>query len=269
MLAGGLNKQRGISLVELMVGAVVGLFVVIAASSVYINALSSGNDSGHLIRVNQTVRSMMDVMVFDLYRAGYSASAAAGVTGNSFAQRNVTTDTDIHISSDRTCILYTYDYDKDGVVDANEFFGFRYNSTSQTAEVIDSTSPPTNTASTTNCSALNWKAMNYDSDVVVTGLTFSTEGSRCIAFNPSDSSQSTNWQLTGDNYYAACDTQAVSGNTVPLGAATPSGVTVPAAQTARAEVRQIIITLTARHAKDSTLTRTISETVRVKNDRVS
>ena len=78
MLNERISNHRGFSLVELMVGVAVGLFVVLAASAIYLNATATGRDSAHVNRLNQDMRAIMDVMVADVRRAGFWSQAAAG-----------------------------------------------------------------------------------------------------------------------------------------------------------------------------------------------
>lgn len=276
-----ISRQRGISLVELMVGIVVGLFVVVAATSVYINTFSSSADSMRLTKLNQDLRSIMDVITYDLHRAGFSAG------GNDLFMSRVAPATDIQISSDGSCILYTYDLNRDGIVSPDELFGFRYNSTNQRVETLASsvTFPTATTASVSDCSALTWLQLNYESDVAVSALTFSTERSQCLfikpasfnANNPSNSPTITfaKWELVNANSVAACDTNPSSGTAVvPLaGTGKFSFLTSPATVdttqlTNFAEVRRVKVTLTANHVRDTVLARTLIEDIRVRNDRV-
>lgn len=279
-------RQAGLSLVELMVGVAVGFFVVLAAGTVYLNTFASSAVSTRLVKLNQDMRSIMDVMIFDIHRAGAWGGARPGVGGNPFTRRAGDglsgTPADIYVSSDRRCILYTYDLNlldpdpSNPGPEANEFFGFRYNDTAQQIEVLDPDGVlPTDTSAITDCSAYSWNPVNVPSEVVVTGLAFSTEGSQCLAFNPTtftvnNANSFVRWQLTGANSLAACDTTGGSGGTtVPAATSyTPSPVTIPGTHTSRSEVRQVVVTLTASHARDATLTRTLTETIRVRNDRV-
>lgn len=279
-----ISRQRGVSLVELMVGIVVGLFVVLVAGTVYLNTFYSSADSTRLIRLNQDLRAIMDVLTFDLHRAGFSGKAAAGISDNPFAYRSGTVPagklpTDIHISPDQTCILYSFDLDLDGAVGSNEYFGFRYNSAAKQVEVLNQSgaSPVSDTSQVADCAAYSWQPLNLPSEVEVTAMTFSTEGSRCLTFDPtlfSPGSPTTfvQWQLTGNNTVAACDMTGAAGSMTPLAGAghfSPAGATVTSAMTAWSEVREVVVTITARHARDTTLTRTQIETIRVHNDRVS
>ena len=128
-----ISRQRGFSLVELMVGIVVGLFVVLVASAVYLNVITSSADSTRLAKLNQDMRSIMDIMTHDLHRAGYSAG------GNDIFMQRVAPATDIQISSDGSCILYTFDLNRDGIVSSgDELFGFRYSSTNKRVETLAS-----------------------------------------------------------------------------------------------------------------------------------
>lgn len=273
----GLKKstQCGFSLVELMVGVVVGFFVVLASSSVYVATVTSSADTTRMTRLNQDIRTILDIMVQDIHRAGYWKSATQGVSNNLFTSRTIGAGTDLFISADNTCILYSYDLNQDGAVatDGSEFFGFRYNAASQQVEVLNASTTP-DTSAVSDCGALSWLPLNRASEVIVNSLTFSTENSRCVAFDPvnfsaSTASTFTQWQLSGTNSVAACDTTTSSGTTSPVGTTSPSGVTIAAAQTGRSEVRLITIRLTATNAQDSSFTRTQTETIRVRNDRVS
>lgn len=268
-----LRRQRGLSLVELMVGTAISLVLVAAALAVYARSIQGGAVSGNLVQLNQSMRSIMNVIDYDLHRAGYSANAAAGSTTNAFNQRT-TTGTDVHISAGNDCILYSFDLSGDGAyTSANELFGFRFNSTTKQVEVLDQAgaNPASWTSQVTNCAAFSRLPMNLPGAVVVNGLSFSTEGSQCLAFapetfTPSDAATFNRWRLQGMNYLAACDIDAVT--RAPLGTHNAgSGFSVNAAFTARAEIRQIVVRLDATHARDSALRRTLTRTIRIRNDR--
>lgn len=74
-----LKKQRGLSIVELMVGIALGLLVVAGAMLMVTNAIS---DNRHMLletRLNQDLRAATDLIARDLRRAGYWANASSGV----------------------------------------------------------------------------------------------------------------------------------------------------------------------------------------------
>jgi prepilin-type N-terminal cleavage/methylation domain-containing protein len=76
----GQRRQRGLSLVELMVGIAVGLFVVAAASLLLSSQL---NDNRRLLlelQVQQDLRATADIITREIRRAGHWAVAETAVT---------------------------------------------------------------------------------------------------------------------------------------------------------------------------------------------
>jgi type IV pilus assembly protein PilW len=75
-----LKTQRGITLIELMVGMVLGLLVTGIAIQMYISTLGITKQTTETIRLNQELRAVADLIVTDLRRAGYWSGASAGTT---------------------------------------------------------------------------------------------------------------------------------------------------------------------------------------------
>lgn len=255
----------GFSLIELMVGMTVGLFVILASTTVYINSLRGSNDSMRANRLNQDLRAAMDILVADVRRAGHWGSAASG-TANPFTSRTGNA-TDLFLSVG--CILYSYDATflpggAIGIADAGvDFFGFRLNDRALqmlSDAALDNTS--------TDCGNASWSNLTDPAEMRINALSFDTVGSQCIAFDtetfnpvgfvapsfPGSNAEAAWWAVTAGSA-AACDE-------------VPGGVAVPATANARLEIRQINITLTGQHAQDATLTRTLTESVVVRNNRV-
>ena len=121
------SPARGLSIVELMVGVVVGLFVVAGAL-----AMSAGNmdKSRRLladVRFNQDLRVAVDLITRDLRRAGYWGDAITGTQAigatsataqNPYAGASVSADGDLQYRFSR-------DAAENNALDANEQFGFR------------------------------------------------------------------------------------------------------------------------------------------------
>lgn len=78
---GARSSQRGLSLVELMVGITVGLFVVAAAATLVANQLSDNRRLLLETQVQQDLRSTMDIITRQMRRAGSgpAASVLAGI----------------------------------------------------------------------------------------------------------------------------------------------------------------------------------------------
>jgi len=106
-------QQKGLTLIEMMIAMVLGLFVTAVIISVFSTNVRTNVENMKMIRLNQELRGAMTFMVDELKRSGYSASS---------------TNSNFMASFDRvsnSCILYSYDADSDGVRDATEHFGFR------------------------------------------------------------------------------------------------------------------------------------------------
>jgi prepilin peptidase dependent protein B len=73
------GSQRGLSLVELMVGVAVGLFVVAGATLVVSNQLGDNRRLMLETQIQQDLRAAADVIARDLRRSGYWGSAETSV----------------------------------------------------------------------------------------------------------------------------------------------------------------------------------------------
>ena len=77
------RSNAGFSLVELMIGIVIGLFLLIGLSSVYISSVRGGRTTTQANELNQEMRALMDIMVNDIRRAGHWEAAVARVLSQS------------------------------------------------------------------------------------------------------------------------------------------------------------------------------------------
>lgn len=121
-------RIRGVSLVELMVGLVIGLLLILAATATYLTTGQTGRTALNTARLNTELGLTMGIMVDDIRRAGFSGSLANNrrTADQGFVNAFTAAGTDIAVSNDGTCLEYTYDANGDGVVDDNnERFGFR------------------------------------------------------------------------------------------------------------------------------------------------
>lgn len=123
-----LAVQRGLSLIEMLVGMAIGLFIVAIAITLL---------SGHVheqralmldSRLMQDLRATADLVTRDLRRAGYWGDAAAGVwrSGASTVVANpYTTMSPSAAASDAVSFRFSRDASENNQVDTNEQFGFR------------------------------------------------------------------------------------------------------------------------------------------------
>lgn len=70
-----MNKQKGFTLIELMIAIVLGLLVTSAAINIYTKNMVSQTENLQLMSLNQDMRSMMDLMVRDIRRSGFATSS--------------------------------------------------------------------------------------------------------------------------------------------------------------------------------------------------
>lgn len=124
----GRARQRGLSLVELLIGIAIGFFVL-AATIVLV--VGFGGENRRLLleaRLNQDMRAAMDIVTREVRRAGYWENAKDGAwflgqvgTPVPYEDTNYATIT-VPSSSE---ITYNYSKDTDNTTSANEQFGFR------------------------------------------------------------------------------------------------------------------------------------------------
>lgn len=197
--------QKGFSLIELLIGIVVGLIAVAAIVSAFTNIVLSNADYLKMIRLNQELNSLITLMTRDLKRAGYSGAATGVTSANPFmTTANLTFGDAVDANTFRQ-ITFGYDTDDDGVVDTApaERFGYRYDSANLSVDGLKNTA---------------WTTLSDEEAIEITGLTF------------------------------------VENNLSLTDASTE-------------EIRYIIITLSGRLAYDHSVSRTLTEQVRVRNDR--
>lgn len=133
------NISRGLTLVELLVGIVVGLVVLSAAGGAMMSYMSSYKQSSELVNLNQNMRALMDLMVRDIRRAGYVTSDTDdpdALKENPFFKENCDLRICDAVGNSGSCISFSYDMNGDSVVTAsdnkeekekNEVLGFRLN----------------------------------------------------------------------------------------------------------------------------------------------
>lgn len=120
------TKQTGLTLIEMMIAMVLGLFVTAVIITVFSTNVRSSTENIKMIRLNQELRGVMTMMVDELKKHGYSSdSTNADFIGEFNAPDPATLP--------RSCIRYSYDETNrnpsgseiDGSRDDDERFGFK------------------------------------------------------------------------------------------------------------------------------------------------
>lgn len=148
MLRPGRARQRGISLVELMVGVTIGLFILAAATLVVTSQLGDNRRMLSDAQLQQDMRATLDIATRDLRRAAYWGESYGNVWSKSVTQSLANPYTAVLATrSTREGDSVVYDrstddeeraqvgYD-DGVRTGDERVGFRFNRAAGTVEML-------------------------------------------------------------------------------------------------------------------------------------
>lgn len=256
------NKQNGLSLIELLIGLLVGVIVVAGAVNVFTGSIQSSADNIKLTRLNQDLRAVMDIMVRDIRRAGFvtdnPAQHGLSLRNNPFF---IAGDTDIAVlnydGGIDNCILYSYNRDTsndtldNGVIEpeSNDLLGFRLHLTGDNAGVLQMRSSG---STTTDCTDGEWDGLTDRRDIEITNLTF--------GFDPNTNVQELNASemstrlKDGDPNTDLCN---------------PGDQTCTTCNTGDAcvFVRWVDISLTGRLRDDTAVTQTLNQQIRIRNDK--
>jgi prepilin peptidase dependent protein B len=122
------KHQRGLSIVELLVGVALGL--VVAAGTAQLLASQLGESRSLLLeaRLMQDLRTTTDLVTRDLRRAGHWGGAASGVWGATASAVLANPYAALppgDAASDAISFQFSRDTNENNSVDSNERFGFR------------------------------------------------------------------------------------------------------------------------------------------------
>jgi prepilin peptidase dependent protein B len=121
-------RQCGLSLVELLVGVAIALFIAAAGSTLLAGNLRESRNLLLEARLMQDLRTATDVISRDLRRAGFWGAASNGVwsaDSTGIAANPYGAVAPGSAASDAVSFRYSRDSTENNVVDTNEQFGFR------------------------------------------------------------------------------------------------------------------------------------------------
>lgn len=290
-----LKRQAGMGLVELMVGLAVGMVVVVAAMSLLTTTLSNSNDNIKMARVEQELRQVMQMVSRDLRRAT-SWDAATDVTQVSMTipltlsanSGSVTVSTSASDGSGIDHLADIGDKALNGTLlyvdgDAVAYTGTITAYSSGTYTVTLNGTWPTTVTDTDGISELSWSILRPESQITYTGscllipfdsnLNGKIDTNEYIGYrlnggavqvrysgaNTDTCSSGGTWEALTDSNFMTVNSFSVTDNSPA--STTNSGLTV--------SVREFTISISGTLNADSTISRNIQETIRVRNDRVS
>ena len=226
------RSARGFSLVELMVGIAVGMFVVAAAS---IMATSQLTDNRRLLletQLQQDLRSAADLVARDLRRAGYSESASSGISSPSGSVMVANAYSTLYMPSS-TDHTVRYDYRRGAGAGS---FGFWWNPTDGVLRACQSDHLDT------GCPSSGWQELTDPATVKVTDFSIDTTRASPRA------------HVDNDNAITiACPALCADGT---------------ATCWPKVSVRELVVTISGQARSDSRVNRTLQVSVRVRNDKI-
>ena len=221
----------GMSIVELLIGVAIGLFILAGASAMLVSNVTNSRRLLIEARINQDLRATMDLVTRDLRRGGYWGNSLAGTLATGSASVTQVNPYSAVKSTGTTQIDYAYTRDttENDALDAGiEQFGFRLSPTANAIEM--------------NIGGGAWKTLT-NTDI----LTIPTSG---FTITPTE---------TTIDIRAACAktcTDTVLSPSVPT-----SSQNCP-----RVQVRTYNIVLAGTSKTDSAVSRTLRSQVRVRNE---
>lgn len=248
------HHQAGISLIELMIGSVVGLIVIAATVATYIAIARSGSEILASAKLNAELRAAMDMMVRDIRRAGsWTATLASREDGaNPFTLRTGALITDINIFDSGKAIQFSYNGSFLGSANGT-VFGYRVDDKAiKTLQCNIGASPSAlcNTGAIIDNTTHVWEKLSDENNVVIDSLTFQTVGSRCLNLTQAGLT----WVSLASSTVPACDSS------------TPGYVA--ATKDRLFEKRQIKVRLEGKLKRREEFTMVLEQSVLLANDRI-
>ena len=268
-----MKKQQGLTLIELMISLALGMIIIAATLSVYINTIKSSGDTIKSARLNHDLGMAMSLISNDIKRAGYWGGAV--VSSNSLTNP-FTTATSLSIGNSvgtNDCLLYTYDANSNGALDANEYYGFRLYTALNGNRTIQIKS--TNVAC--NDATAAWASITDENMINITNLRFSflsldvADGSSPCTNTALTTCLTATSRCTDFTTTATPNTNATidcKGLTFTPALANPATTTNPAHSIAVKRVINIRMTGQLIGADNAEVTKSLSGSVALRNNRI-
>jgi len=128
------SRQSGLSLIELMIGILIGIVLLGGLTSFFLNTARANAETIRLARLEQGLRANLEFMSRDIRRAGYWSTSASNIGASNYCAvgfyscdgaggtPNGTSRFTVDRSGTNHSILYSYDSNNDGTPEA---YGFR------------------------------------------------------------------------------------------------------------------------------------------------
>ena len=165
------TRNRGFTLIELMVALVLGLVVIGGVMGVFISTYQANAQNIKSVRLNEEMRAVMSLMTRDIRRAGGRGRTLTwGPTApNPFANDSnwvVSANSSVSATNPNSCARFAYDTNWNGSVNSpSDLFGYRLRSIGNT-RFIESRQTGT------SCNGTGWEKITDENLMAVLGLNF-------------------------------------------------------------------------------------------------
>ena len=239
--------QRGMSIVELLVGVAVGLLIVGGAVKLFVDNLTNNRRLLVETRVNQDLRAAADLIARDLRRAGYWRNAVAGVSSDPAVPAALNPYRVVDGTTVANQVTYSYSKDNvDALDNATEGFGVRRGVDGATGRGVVQ-------LRTANA----WQTLTDPATLdIPTAADLSITPSATRIVELWDACPCLSELLCNGNQFADPNPE------------TPGVTGIHFANRPRMAVRQYTLVLNGRAVSDARIRREVTETVRVRNDEV-
>jgi len=296
------HRQTGFGLVELMIGLLVGMIVVAAAGSILTTTLTSSNDSIKMARLDQELRQVMTMVSRDLRRASawdgavdvarVSLSDPLTLSGNSGTVTLTSSKGNLDLvgtKAERGMLVY---YDGTNLHKGKITAG-SYNAGGESYSVVLTGTWPTETAALDGVQQGSWSILGPQPSITENGncMLFAYDTNASGTITPDGTTAEPNEKFgyrydatdkavkiktsgtatdcaattfTGWENLTDPDTTVISDNTDFTITNNPSA-TIPS-YGFNVGVREYTIKITGKLKSDTSVERTLTETIRVRND---
>lgn len=232
-----ITAQRGLSMIELMVGLTLGMVVVIGGISLFVSNATTSRQLNLETRVNQDLRAAVDLIARDLRRAGYWGDSLRGTVATSATTSTTTPNPYRAIAAAADQIEYSFSRDttEDNTLGSNEQFGFRLNAGA--VEMKTASDAP-------------WRAVTDPASLTITGFTITSAETPIVVNN-------------------ACSRLCCTAADVAAGTAGCTVVTLSAGTCPTVNVRQYLVAVQGRSTANANIVRSLSARVRARNEEFS
>lgn len=158
--------NAGFSLIELIISMAVGIVIIAGVLAIFGSSIKNNSETVLNAKMNQELRSAMELITNEIHRAGYwsGASTAVSNTALQYGVENVVNDT----TNDIYCIIYSYEH-SDNTIRRR---GFRLNN--KTIEWARTNASP-------SCTSIGaeWTPITENTMVEITAMTITDETNEC------------------------------------------------------------------------------------------